>query len=933
LATACTYLRADVRLLTLTGPPGAGKTRMALEIAAKLDPDFDDAVVFVRLETVRDPQLVLPAIAGSLAPGTGAGPMSDAELAEYLRSRHILLVLDNFEQVLGAARGVAELVGACPTLKVLVTSRASLRLRVEQELPIPPLALPQVAAAERAPAEAPGSSEALAAIAAAPAVQLFVQRARALRPGFGLRAENGAVIGAICARLDGLPLAIELAAARGKALSPAEILKRLGRRLELLSSGAEDLPPRQRTLRAALDWSHELLNADEQRLFRHFGVFAGGATLRTLSAVDGEASGRAGDDAAAEDARLDLVTSLVDWSLLTAEHGANTGETRYRMLEVIREYALLQLEAKGELATVRQLHASHYAEIAVQAEAALSGPDQALWLERLKGEHENMRAALDWFLDSGNPAPGLQLVCALERFWILGGHFYEGRRWVDRLLAADPAAPAAARAKAHLVAGLLADQQGEFPAAQAQLEASLALGRQPGSARETAAALGGLARVHQRQGDHATARAYAEESLGLWRQLHADYGIAGVLFTLGRIAYMQGEYGSARARFSEALAIYREQGDAWNIALTLNSLGLAARAQADYGEARQLLEESLALFQRHDYRGNLGMALNAVGVVRHDQGDYDAARAFYEQSLEANRELGNRNGVASALSNLGRLALVQEDYAAARAIFEESLPIEQELRDRPNTATTLHALGLATRGLGDATKARAFFEAALEGWRAIGDRRGTGYALIDLASLAQGSGNLAAARAMAAESLTIRTELGDKNGIAECLRRLARLVVAEGDSERAARLFGAEAALRSANGFRILPAVRVDIDERIATVRRALGEAAFAAAWTAGQALPIHEAIALALEAPAELPVQPRVQREERIRLTAREREITVLIARGMTNREIADALVITKRTADTHVSNILNRLGVSSRAQVAVWAAEHGLLAARPVP
>jgi predicted ATPase len=429
LAIACAYLRGDVRLLTLTGPPGAGKTRMALAVAAALDSDFDDAVVFVRLETVRDPQLVLPAVAGALAPGTGAGPMSEADLAEYLRDKHILLVLDNFEQVLGAAQGVAQLLAACPTLKVLATSRAALRLRAEQELPIPPLALPKLGVASRAPAEARESPETVAAIAAAPAVQLFVQRVRALRPDFDLHPDNGAGIAAICARLDGLPLAIELAAARGKALSPSDIQKRLGRRLQILRSGAEDLPPRQRTLRAALDWSYELLNAAEQRLFRRFGVFAGGATLTTLGAVEDEAGGIGGADTAPEDARLDLVTSLVDWSLLTAEHGADTDETRYRMLETIREYALLQLESTGELATMRQQHAKYYSGIALQAEAALSGPGQSIWLERLKAEHENLRAALDWSLDSGNAALGLQLVCALERFWILGGYLFEGRRW------------------------------------------------------------------------------------------------------------------------------------------------------------------------------------------------------------------------------------------------------------------------------------------------------------------------------------------------------------------------------------------------------------------------------------------------------------------------------------------------------------------------
>jgi non-specific serine/threonine protein kinase len=505
-------LRPTVRLLTLTGPAGVGKTRLALAVAAELAGAFEAGVGFIDLAPLSDPRLVLPTLAQALGVREAEeGPLL-AGLARGLQGVAMLLVLDNFEQVLEAAPQLGELLGRCPTLKVLVTSRAPLRLRCEHAFPVRPLELPNL---RRLPA--------LEALPSYAAVGLFLERAQAAQPDFVLGAENAEAVAEICVRLDGLPLAIELAAARTRVLPPGALRTWLGQRLALLTTGASDLPARHQTLRAAIDWSYDLLPVEEQALFRRLAVFVGGFTLEAAEAV-------ANVDGALHTSVLDGVASLVDKSLLRQDVQLS-GEPRLVMLETVREYALERLVASGEADAIGRRHAEYFLSMAEWARSQLSGTEQVTWLNELEREHDNLRTALAWLREHGESELGLRLGGALWQFWSVRGHFAEGRAWLEELLR-QPAAAArsAARANALNGAGSLAFSQGDDARAQLLFEESLAIWRELGDEREAAHSLSDLGRVAYERGDAAAALSLYEESLaaqrwathGAWRDRSSD---------------------------------------------------------------------------------------------------------------------------------------------------------------------------------------------------------------------------------------------------------------------------------------------------------------------------------------------------------------------------------------------------------------------------
>ena len=668
--------RQDVALLTLTGPPGVGKTRLALQVAAELLDHFQDGAFFVGLAPIPDPSLVASAVAQVLGiRDVGGRPLLES-LRDDLRDKQMLLVLDNFEHVLDAAPQVADLLAACPGLKVLATSRAILRLRDEREFPVSPLATPN-----------PRSLPPAADIAQYPAVALFAQQARAASPGFVVTDENAAAVAQICARLDGLPLAIELAAARLKLLPPEALLARLDRRLPLLTGGARDLPARQQTLRATIVWSHDLLDEAERRLFRRLAVFAGGWTLQAAEAVcrpDGEPRGE----------MLDGVASLVDKSLLRRVGAAV--EPRFGMLETVREYALERLEASGEAVEIRRRHAGHYLALAEGAEPAVRGPRQGASLDRLDAEHDNLRAALGWAIEHGEMDAGLRLGGALGRFWQVRGYWTEGREWLTRLLAlAGAPSRTAARAKA----------------------------------------LNALGHLTRRQGDYAAARSLHEEALGISRELGDKPGIAAALNGLGETARLRGDYAEARSLYRESLALARELGDKLGIAAALNNLGIVARFRGDYAEALSLYRDSLGIRQELGDREGMAISLNNLGVVARLQGDYPRARAWHQESLRIRRELRDAGGVAESLNNLGIVARHEDDYPTARASHEESLGIRRDLGDRPAMPDVLNNLGAVLRLQGQYAAARASHEEALTLARELGEERVVAESLEGLAAL------------------------------------------------------------------------------------------------------------------------------------------------------------------------------------------------------
>jgi non-specific serine/threonine protein kinase len=800
--------RPDVRLLTLTGPAGTGKTRLALQIAGEALAEFADGVCFVPLAPLGDFALVPSAIAQALAVKESAGRPLVATLQDVLREKQVLLLLDNFEHLQPAAPQAAELVAAAPGVKLLVTSRAPLRVYGEQQLPVPPLAVPDLA---RLPP--------LPALAQIPAIALFVQRAQAVRPDFALASDNAVQVAEICVRLDGLPLALELAAARIKLLSPQAILARLLGEfgltpLQLLTGGALDRPVRQQTLRAAIGWSYALLTPEEQALYRRLSVFAGGCTLEAAEAVGGgpravgtdephepggawsAGDGReptalpAGDRTQRAPERLpptsvlEGLAGLVDKSLLRQDDVS--GEPRFWMLDTIRAYGREQLAAVGELAAAHRRHMAYVLKLAEHLVPELSGPLQVDSLNQLERENENLRAALEWAVEREPPEMGLRLGAALWPFWDLHGSYAEGRRWLHVLLARTrpPSTPV-----------------------------------QPGP------------------GDALRARA---------------------LSGAGHLAFRQGDLTAVRALQEEALAIQRALGDRAGMAVSLHTLGDAIR----------------------------------------EAGDHDRACALYEERLAIQRELDDVPGMVDSLMHLGVSAHLRGDHAAANGQFEACLALLRAAGGRYPTP-----------------------------WRLYGIR----------GSLAVDTGDHRSAERLYREGLTSLSAQAEAFAPSYLVEGLATVAAVRGQARRALRLAGAALAHRDAMGTVDPPLMRAMAERQLAPARRKLTLQAQAAARAEGRAMPFEEALAYATadDAGESSPAASNARRSPPSRgtaagrpetLTAREREVVALIAQGFTNRQIAERLVITRPTAERHVANVLGKLALASRAQVAVWAVEHGM-------
>ena len=654
--------REDVRLLTLTGPGGAGKTRLGLQVAAELSDRFADGVFFVNLAPISDPALVMPTIAQTLDFREGSGQPWLERLHEVLQQKQMLLLLDNFEQVVSAGVQVADLLATCPQLKVVVTSREVLHVRGEREFAVPPLVLPDLKHLPDLPMLSNNT-----------AVALFVLRAQATKPDFQLTNANARAIAEICVRLDGLPLAIELAAARVKLLPPQALLSRLDQRLAVLTGAARDIPARQQTLRNTIAWSYNLLDAKEQRLFRRLSVFVGGCTLEAAEAVCAVLDH--GDETWHV---MDNIASLIDKSLL--QQIEQEGQEPYLvMLETIREYGMERLNANEETEAAQQAHAEYYLALAEKAEPELAGPQQAVWLERLEREYDNLRAVLQWTLERGELGhsieTALRLAGALRRFWEVRGYVSEGRTFLERALAGSKGVAGSVQVKVLKAAAHVAFVQGDNVRAEVLYEECLARCRELEDIAGIALSLRVLGVIARRRSHFAVAISLTEESLALFREVGDTEGIAWSLQNLAGLASMQGEYARAISLREESLALFRVLGNIEGITFTLVGLAVTLMlSRGDQATGRALLEESLALCREVGYKEGMARALGHLGQVALLDGDAVKARSLLEESLLIYREIGYPE-IAWVLIVLGRVVACQGDRAAARALHEESLTI------------------------------------------------------------------------------------------------------------------------------------------------------------------------------------------------------------------------------------------------------------------
>jgi predicted ATPase/transcriptional regulator with XRE-family HTH domain len=608
------FLGGGVRLLTLTGTGGVGKSRLALEAARRLESLFADGVAFVGLASLNDASLIIPTIAQALGLREIEGKSARRALDSYFKEKRFLLVLDNLEHLLEAVPEVVDLLEGRPKLAVLATSRAPLRVRGEQGYPVEPLGVPD-----------PARAHLVEEIRGAAAVELFVERAKAVSPSFELSQSNSAAVAAICWRLDGLPLALELAAARVRFLDPTALLARLDQALR--AGGARDLPERQRTMRATLDWSHELLHEAEREFFGRLSVFAGGWTLEAAEAVGTEAADP-----------LVLLGNLVEQSLVVSEWGAD-GSVRYKMLEPVRQYAQEKSEQSGEREQVRHLHAAFYLALAEEAEKELAGPYQGEWFDKLEAEHDNLRAALRWSLEGGEPDVGLRLAAALWRMWNARGYMQEGRGWLEKALSSTEDRPSPARAKALNGAGALAYQQGDMNSARGLFEKSIEMGRDLGDTVIVSKATCNLA-----------------------------------VFMLG-----VNEFTQAKGLFEQCLVMDRESGDKSRIAYSLGGLADVYYCLGDLDKGIEYYEQSLTLHRELDDRRSISITLNNLGELTQLQGDLEKAEYLYQQSMAMVREIGDKWLTVHVLLAMGTLFTVQGRQERAVRILAAVDALRREL--------------------------------------------------------------------------------------------------------------------------------------------------------------------------------------------------------------------------------------------------------------
>ena len=873
------------RLVTLTGPPGVGKTRLARELADR----YGGGALFVDLAPVGDPALVARALSVALGVGEVPGRGVIETVIAGLGKRASLVVLDNCEHLLDACRElVIRVLEGCSSLKVLATSREPLAVDSEQAWPVAPLAVPAL-----------GESTLPEALMECPSVRLFVERAGAAQPGFVLSSYVAGAVAEVCRRLDGIPLAIELAAARVDMLTPAQLAARVEDRLDLLSGGPTGAVGRHETLEAALDWSYGLLSRPERALLRRLSVFSGGFDVGAVERVC------AGDEL---DARAcgAVLAVLVSKSLVAID-ASGASQPRYRLLETVRVYASDRLERAGETVALREAHAAFYVGLAEALEPELTGRGQALALERLECERDNLRRALDWCLGRSHGESALRMTGSLTLFWRLRSRFSEGRELLEAALATSNGGAPRLRAKALWGAGFLNVMTGDPDRAAPLLELSLATFQEQNDLQGAARALLILANCNQSR-TGANVLPLLEESAALAREAGDAWCLSHALGVAGFMDLGRGEFAVARGRFEEGLSVARDAQDNQGLRLGLIGLGQVATLQGDYRSAQELLGEALAIACELGEDFSQAEALRWLGELALHRGDYARARELLEESLALNPDVAPPEGVVGTLLLLGRVAHAAGDRIGALRQYGEAV-----LRGGSAMPWVLSWRGDLAVDDGDREEGRRLFGRALAQARERGQQDTIARALHGLGGLARDGGDLRQAEAFHIEALELQREIGAVPAIVASLEALAGLAAVAGNHPDAAGLMGAAAALRAREGYARLPWESARYQADLALVRAGLPVAEFEEALSEGGMLSVDDAAALACKQSA---ARGRPSGGWAA-LTERERQVAELAAEGLTNPEIAERLAVTRWTVKFHLAHIFSKLGVRRRSEL----------------
>jgi predicted ATPase/class 3 adenylate cyclase len=861
-------------LLTIVGAGGAGKTRLALQVAADLLEEFADGVWLVELAPVSDAAQVPQAVASALGVRTEPGrPVADT-VTEYLQPKQAMLILDNCEHVVAACAGITErLLRACPRLRFLCTSREALGVAGEVAWRIPSLSLPD-------PHHLPATER----LSEYEAIRLFVERAAAVSPGFALTSEHAAAVASICQRLDGIPLAIELAAARVKVLSVSQVSARLDDRFRLLTGGSRTALPRQQTLRAAMDWSYDLLSEDERAVLRRLSVFAGGWTLEAVEAI-------CAGQGVEEGEVLDVQSALVDKSLVVVEDLGS--QARYRLLETVRQYARDKLLEAGEAAVWRSRHRDWHLELAEQAEPYLQGPEQTVWLDRLGAEHENLHVALEWSAGSGENDKLVRLALALWWYWLIRGHLTEGNHWAQEAVERT-SGRTAIRSRVLAAATVLAYEEGDYTQALRCGAEGHPVARELNDTLSAAMTLVVLSLIAMARGERDRAASLAEEARALLPDLHNLWGQAIVGLLLAERARVSGNWTESLAGFQRSLEQFRQVGDLWGVALAHRGLGFIARGEGDYERAAALHEEGLVHARRLGDKTGTAYALLSLAVGDMRQGHYGAAEARMREALGLIRDTGDKIGLANVLYYLGLAISFQGRNDEAQQLMHESREISQSVGARLNVAYSTSGLARVAMHRGDTALTTTLALEAQKLFKDAGDRWGVGVTLYILGAAAVTERAHDRALAFGEESLKLFQELGDGWAAGSSMRLIARASLGRADYERAQRLYeeslrsartrgellgvaralmglalvaarvnefvraavllGADQGLRDEMGVPVPEAERPAFEHVVETVRTGLGEAAFAESWKKGREMGWEHAADYALESPQTTP-------------------------------------------------------------------------------